>query len=206
MLGGKPLINWVFATAEAIDCNDIAVSTNDPEILANCSGRPYTIIKRPERLCVNTVSRVDAIRHAVIVAEYINQREYDIIIDLGAANPFTRAEDVREALKPIENRVAYNVFSVVPARASAYFMQVKYCASNGYRLVEDANNTCRQNAPVTWDMTDNFNIWARARLFCDSPQFGSNNQIYTVPPESAIHVDTEWDFKLASLIANEMKT
>ena len=91
-LGGRPLVAWsVAAAAESRYVDHIAVSSDDPDILAAAGGAGNVVqIERPADLATDTASIHDAIIHALDVIDCFA----GFVVLLQATSPLRTAGDI----------------------------------------------------------------------------------------------------------------
>ncbi len=90
MLCGRPMIHWTIGEAKKSKYIDkIAVSTEDPAIVAAVSNLGVQIVDRPRELAEDTSNVYDAIFHALGFFE-----PHDYIVLLQATSPLRIAEDI----------------------------------------------------------------------------------------------------------------
>jgi len=205
LLKNKPLIEYsldIINQSSLID--GYIISTDSDEIIKVVGNLGYKIeFKRPSELASDKVSRIDAIKHAVLWKEKNDRRIFDIIVDLGVATPLKTKEDLNNAVKLCIDSNAANVFSVCPCARNPYFNMVEVIDGKVKLVKENLEITARQQAPIVYEMNDGFNVWSHDSLFSDNPQFKDSTKIYIMPRERSIDIDEEEDFRIAEMILNK---
>ena len=203
LLDNKPLICYtldVIKKSNMID--DYIISTDSSDIMKVIRNYGFDVyFKRPKYLAGGKVSRIEAIRHAVLWAEKNFKCRYDIIADLGVATPLKNSEDLKNSVELFVKSGAFNVFSVTPSRRNPYYNMVE---KRGDRIslvkVLHKKITDRRNAPKVYDMNDGIFVWKRDVLFSNTPQFNRKTGIYVMPSARSVDIDEEFDFNMAEFL------
>lgn len=204
-LGGRPLIAHTIAQAMEPGLFDaVAVSSDSPDILevARTLGVPH-LVRRPDGLATDTAPKLPAIRHGTLAVEEAIGARFDRIVDLAVTSPLRSVEDVRGALRRLEETGAANIVSVGPAHASPYYQIVE--------LEEDGRPIRskqpprpifrRQDAPVCYELNGAVLVWRRETLFRDSNgTLHPDTRVYVMPPERALDIDSERDLAFAEFL------
>lgn len=102
-VGGRTLVEWKLGGAIAAGATEVVVSSDSPEIRGvamhhgTAAGLHMREIVRPAELASDTATTAEVVRHA-LEHERGAGREYEAVMLLEAASPFTRAEQYRQAL------------------------------------------------------------------------------------------------------------
>lgn len=111
-LAGKPLIQWTLDAAKESGVIDlIAVTSDDDEVLAIAEQNQVTAIRRPDHLATDTATSVDAVLHALEALEEQGITAQRVML-LQPTSPLRRAEDIRAAVKRMNDSGAASVISV----------------------------------------------------------------------------------------------
>lgn len=208
LLNNKPLICYTLdIVKESSLIDNYIISTDSEDIIKIVKGYGFDVhFKRPEYLAGDKVSRVEAIRHAVLWAEKKFKCKYDVIADLGVATPLKNLEDFENSVKLLINTKASNVFSVTPSRKNPYYNMVEKKGRKVSRVkVLRKKITDRRDAPEVYDMNDGIFAWKRDVLFSDAPQFNKNTDIYIMPAARSIDIDEEFDYNLAKFLIKKAR-
>jgi CMP-N-acetylneuraminic acid synthetase len=205
LLNNKPLIEYSLELLKQSSLIDgYIISTESDKIIEVVKNLGYKIeFKRPIELAGDDVSRIDAIKHAVLLKEQTENTCYDIIVDLGVATPLKNANDLDQVIKLCIDNNVENVFSVCPCAKNPYFNMVEVIQDKVKLVKETYDITARQKAPSVYEMNDGFNIWTHTSLFSENSQFNNSTKIYIMPRLRSIDIDEEEDFLLAELILNK---
>lgn len=204
MIAGKPLIAHSLAQAKASGLFDaIAVSSDSEELLSLTARHGATcLVRRPDELATDTAPKLPAIRHCLREAERQTGITFDIIVDLDATSPLRLPEDIRAVMALLERSPGANIITGAPARRSPYFNLVER-RSDGSVGVSKAPPQAivrRQDAPECFDMNASIYAWWAADFRAGSQTFMPNTQLYVMPEERSLDIDSELDFQLVEFL------
>jgi CMP-N,N'-diacetyllegionaminic acid synthase len=204
ILCGKPLIHYTIKQAlESELFNKVVVSSDSDEILNIASEiKGIEIVIRPKEFANNTVSKRPGIKHAIEEIENKYNCTFDNVIDLDPTSPLREVEDIHNAFNQFIQDNNNNLITAMRARRSPYFNMVKINNKERVSLIIDKNPpiTCRQDAPVCYDMNASIYIWERDVLFNTNSNFTEKTGLYIMPEERSIDIDSEIDFKFVEFI------
>ncbi|MCI5123079.1 MAG: acylneuraminate cytidylyltransferase family protein [Candidatus Electrothrix sp. AR5] len=204
LLRSKPLIAYTLIQAQESALFDlIAVSSDSDEILD--IARKYgsdLLVKRPANLATDHAAKIPAIRHCVLTAEKERDILYDVIVDLSATSPLRLPEDIRNAVELLENKKVSNVITAAPARRSPYFDLVELKSDNVVGLSKPTGSPVvrRQDSPKCYDMNGSIYAWHRRALFEYPTVFNTDTQLYIMPEERSVDIDSYLDFDIAQML------
>ncbi|HEY4245812.1 MAG TPA: acylneuraminate cytidylyltransferase family protein [Lacunisphaera sp.] len=197
---GKPLI------AHTIECalkwgkaSRVIVSTDSEEIarVAKQYGAEAPFL-RPPHLAEGSVPKLAVIRHALLALEQNGQPQFDVVVDLDATAPLRHVSDVENAYQLFQERRALTLLSVVNARKNPYYNVVEAGAEGFVHLSKepDASITCRQMAPVVYDMNASIHIYRREYVLEESNKHVISKRAvpYVMDDLCAVDIDHELDF------------
>lgn len=198
LLNGKPLVALSIEQAKASGLFEvIAVSSDSEQILkiAHTYGADY-LVQRPQELATDNAAKLPVIRHCVAEVERRLGRSATICVDLDATSPLRSIEDIRNAVALLEKTGAGNVITAMPARRSPYFNLVEVDEQGLVRLAKPVTEPFvrRQDAPKCYDMNASIYVWKRDVLFDAPTLFNTDTQLYVMPEERSIDIDSELDF------------
>ena len=111
-LAGKPLIQWTLDAAKESGVIElIVVTSDDEEVLTIAEQNQVMAIRRPDDLSSDTATSVDAVIHSLDALEAQNIVAKRVML-LQPTSPLRRAEDIRKAVKRMEDCGAASVLSV----------------------------------------------------------------------------------------------
>lgn len=208
-LAGKPLIAHTIEAATRWGKADrVVVSTDSEEIalVANEYGVPTPFI-RPAELARGEVPKMAVVRHALREVERTSRARYDIVIDLDVSAPLRHVEDIEQAYALMTSDRPHTVFSVVPARKNPYYNVVEEDNEGYVHLSKDFGEplTCRQDAPVVYDMNASIHIYSREYLLDENNWHVCSDRSlpYVMEELTAVDIDTENDLRYVDYLLRE---
>jgi CMP-N,N'-diacetyllegionaminic acid synthase len=204
LLGGKPLI------AHAIECangsklvSKIVVSTDSDEIEAIVSKYKIEVVKRPLELADDTSNVVTAVVHAY---KFLNE-EFDIIVLLQPTSPLRTSKELDDVIRLLqENLQTDGVISVVPMN-DIHPARMYNLADNSILVpfLENSETLRRQDLNPVYYRNGCFYA-VRTKAFFEQKSFMVENKLaYIMNPEWLANIDTQRDFKLATLLYQDWK-
>ena len=209
LLAGVPLIAHSIQRAQSSPIIDrVVVSTDDPEIaeISRQYGAEVPFM-RPAELAQDAAPEWLAWQHALNAVEVAGAPKVGVFVSLPPTSPLRAVEDIDACVTMLLKGEADIVITVKPGERSPYFNMVTLTSEGEARLVMQSGNVVnrRQDAPAVFDMT--------TVAYAARPEFvRKSNSIFEgrvkaviVPPERAVDIDTELDFKFAEFLLEEMK-
>lgn len=205
LLGGKPLINWTIEVAQGFpEICEILVSTDDPEIalIAKVAGANVPWL-RPEKIATDEATSVDVALHALDWYEAENGT-VDGMLLLQPTSPFRTHETVRRGIELFETHGRKSVIGVSPARDHPMWT---FKEQGDYLVPFLENNGLESRSQ---DLEPVFVV--NGGFYLISPEELRRNQSFAVnepiplvieSEKEALDIDTEWDFKLSEICAND---
>ncbi len=207
-LGGLPLIGWAIRTAKQVKrIPRVIVSTDSEEIAAvakECGAEvPFL---RPEDMARDNSPEWQVWRHALTYLEEHDQEQVDGLVVVPATAPLRNSQDIDNCLDEYEKGDVDVVITISDAHRSPYFNMVVNDEAGYCSLASSPEGviTRRQDAPIVYDMS--------TVAYVAQPQFvhehnglfeGRVRGVY-VPPERALDIDTQLDFRVAEcLVSND---
>jgi len=206
-LANKPLIAYAIRAAkECRFINRVIVSTDDDEIatIARHYGAEIPFM-RPADLAGDKAPEWLSWQHAISEVRKTSTMSLDVFVSIPTTAPLRSASDIDACISLLLESDADIVITVKKAERSPYFNMVNL-DERGYAHVvisTEKNTTRRQDAPAVYDMTTvayaaRPDFVMRARGI-----FEGNVRVVVVPPERALDIDTELDFKIAEYLMKE---
>lgn len=195
----KPLI------AYAIECglkcpsiDHLIVSTESQEIasIARKCGADVPFM-RPRELAEDTTPMLPVLQHAVVASEEYYDKMLSTLVLLDPTGPLRTVDDVENCLKLFKSSNCDAVISGNVAHRSPYFNMV--IKENNYvRLAFPTSKPIgrRQDSPPVYDLNTVVWVYSRKALMEERARIPKKTLLYLVPPERAIDIDTELDFKI----------
>ena len=205
-LCGKPLIAWTIE--QATSCSDIdriVVSTDDRGIaeVAEKYGAEVPFM-RPSELATDTASTIDVIFHAINWLKKHEDFRPEYILLLQPTSPLRSGEDINGAIQTLKNKDARAVVSVCETDHHPWWSNT--LPENGNMkdfLRPGILNKRRQSLPGFYRLNGAIYLAETDYLSEQNSFLGPNTFAYEMPKERSIDIDTNMDFKLASLLLEE---
>ena len=209
-LAGKPLIAYAIDTAkQSRYIQRVIVSTDDSEIAAIAQGFGAEVpFLRPPELAGDKAPEWLAWRHALGEIEKESGKLPDVFVSIPPTSPLRDASDVDRCITCLLEGDADMVITVKKADRSPYFNMVTV-DEHGYAQVvmQTGKTLCRrQDAPQVYDMTTVAYAARPEFILQEDGIFSGRVRAVEVPPERAIDIDTELDFRFAEYLISDKKT
>ena len=203
-LAGKPLIAYTIQCAQA--CSILqrnVVSTDDEEIagIARQYGAEVPFI-RPAHLAQDDSPKWAVFQHLVQTLEQMTGQQTDILVDLDTGVPLRQPSDIEGCVKQLLAGHAEVVVTAYEAERNPYFNMVELNAEGYGEIVKPPAKPIarRQAAPLVYSLSPavyairgdalwKYQHWSEAKF-----------QIYVMPRERAIDIDTEIDFRFVEYL------
>ena len=198
---GKPLIAYSIEIAKKIESIDkIFVSTEDKQIAAIAREWGADIIPRPHNLAQDDSPEWLAWQHAVNWLEEKGE-SFDIFISLPTTSPLRKIKDITQCLASLNEKTDM-VVGITKASRSPYFNMVRKDNSGFIDILmkNDNHYANRQETPVIYDITTVAYVSRPAYIKNANSIFDGSVKGVEVPPERALDIDTELDFKIAGFL------
>lgn len=162
---------------------------------------------RPAELGRGEVPKMAVVRHALHEVERTSEERYDIVIDLDVSAPLRHVNDIERAYQVMTERSPRTVFSVVNARKNPYYNVVEEGSDGFVHLSKDLGTpvTCRQDAPVVYDMNASIHIYSRDYLLEEENWHVCSDRSlpYVMDDLTAVDIDTEDDLRYVEFLLRE---
>lgn len=203
-LAGKPLLAHTIEQAIKTELFEhIAFSSDSDDYLLAAQHAGATIlVKRPPDLATDSSGKIAAIRHCVNTAEKTLGRQVDIVVDLDCTSPLRLPSDIINCVNLLKEKDIDNVITGAPARRSPYFNLVERQSDGRIDLAKRPENQLlrRQDAPECYDMNASIYVWKRDVLMNEEGLFHADTDIYVMPEERSVDIDSELDFDIVSML------
>ncbi|AOS44988.1 CMP-N,N'-diacetyllegionaminic acid synthase [Lacunisphaera limnophila] len=205
-LGGKPMIAWSIDAAKDIaEVCDILVSTDDSEIAA-VSRQAGAMVPwlRPAELATDTATSVDVALHALDWYEASCGPVGGLLL-LQPTSPFRTARTIRQGIELFRQRSAEPVLAVAKPHLHPLWALKRDGDYLRRYLAGDGLETRSQDLPEAFFPTGSLYLIAPAVLRATRSFVGARVvPLLIEAPHEALDVDTEWDFKIAQMVAEEL--
>ena len=201
---GKPLLAWTIEQAKQTELFEAIAFSSDSEMLLQAALKAGAdiAVRRPDAMATDTAPKLPAIRHCLEQAIARTGTNPNVFVDLDVTSPLRLPSDIAGAVDLLNQSGARNVITGAPARRSPYFNLVEMRADGSVGLSKpvDPPIVRRQDAPVCFDMNASIYAW-RVAPFLENPSvFYSDTQLFAMPEERSIDIDSDLDFTLVELL------
>jgi CMP-N,N'-diacetyllegionaminic acid synthase len=208
LLGGRPLLSYAVTTA--VQCQRIGrvvFSTDSPEYaeIARALGAEVPFI-RPAELAADTSTDIEYILHALQWLENNESYRPDAVVRLCPTAPFVRPFDVDRCIELLAaDADAHSVIAMTPAQEHP--RKAARISSDGRHAVSFMTERGADLSPKSRQMhVEAFNrqglpIVSRLATILElGSQTGDRVLYHVLPQETAVDIDTEFDFRVAELL------
>ena len=206
LLAGKPLI--AHTIEKALDSNifsSVIVSTEDSEIakIAKNFGAEVPFI-RPKKLATDTASTDDVIIHAVKKLRSVGYR-FEIMVNRDCTVPFVRNNDIKGSIKLLIKKNCDIVCGVYKQHHNPYFNMMEPNSKGFLRFskTQGMKNTNRHNMPTVFQL-NGLAVFYIEKLLKYRKLYMPKALPYEISPETGFMIDTEFEFKVAEMIAKKI--
>ena len=203
LLNDKPLVAYTIEQALSANIFDHVVISTDSKKIAEKSktfGAEYFFI-RPKELATDTSNKLDVIRHALLEAEKIYKKKFEIIVDLDITSPLRNVADIQKALKNFLDTNSDNLISACPSKKNPYFNMVEI-VNNRVQIIKKTQKQIihRQKAPKTYEMNAAIYIWKREVILNSNELFTDKTCLYEMSEKQSFDIDTEHDLSIVEFL------
>ena len=202
-LAGKPLVVWSIDIAKKISqvC-DILVSTDDDRIAQLCNKEGALVPwLRPRELATDTAGSVDVALHALNWYES-EKGAIDGVLLLQPTSPFRTVETIERGISIFERSHYQSVVGVSPVASHPMMM---FRVQSGHLAPFVQNNQLKlrsQDLEPLYEVNGSFYLITPKDLRQTHSFFGPKSVPLCIEsPHETVDIDTEWDFKMAEMIA-----
>lgn len=205
LLAGRPLIAYTIQCAQACPIlQRVIVSTDDQEIanVARQHGAEVPFI-RPAYLAQDDSPKWAVFQHLVQTLEQMTGQQIDVLVDLDTGVPLRQPSDIAGCVQQLLNsRQVEVVVTAYEAERTPYFNMVELDAEGYAKIVKPLAKpiTRRQEAPPVYGLSPAVYAIRREALWKYQHWSEAKLQIYVIPRERAIDIDTEADFQFVEYL------
>ncbi len=187
-LNGKPLIAYAIQTALESGCFEkVIVSTEDEEIAHIAREYSAEVHNRPDRLA-NDLATLDPVIYDAVQG---SKQEYDIVATLQPTCPLLKPDTLRAAFeRMIEEPTIDTLISVVNDPRLAWVEKDSKIVPAYEKRVN------RQELPPYYRETGAFFL-SRMRYVTEESRFGERVEVFDIPENEALDIDTMKDWWIA---------
>jgi N-acylneuraminate cytidylyltransferase/CMP-N,N'-diacetyllegionaminic acid synthase len=205
-LCGKPLIAWTIEQAKSCsDIDRIVVSTDDREIaeVAKKYGAEVPFM-RPAELASDTATTIDVIFHAINWLKEHEDYRPEYILLLQPTSPLRTREDIDGAIQMLKEKNAWAVVSVCETDHHPWWSNTLPENSNMKDFLRlEILNKRRQDLPVFYRLNGAIYLADTDYLYECNGFLGPDTFAYKMPKNRSVDIDSDVDFKLATLLLEE---
>jgi CMP-N,N'-diacetyllegionaminic acid synthase len=208
-LAGKPLIAHTIQCAQACRIFDrVVISTDDDEIadVARQHGSEVPFL-RPSHLAQEDSPKWMVFRHLVQKLEQITGDRVDVLVDLDTGVPLRQPDDIVGCVEQLLSGGAEVVVTAYEAERNPYFNMVELGTDGFAKIVKPLAKpiASRQSAPRVYSLSPAVYAIVRDVLWRYEHWSEAKLQIYLLPRERAIDIDSEFDFSLVEYLMQVQK-
>jgi CMP-N,N'-diacetyllegionaminic acid synthase len=208
---GRPLLSWAISTAKSCrGVHRVLLSTDSEEYAA--VGREYgaeTPFLRPDEHATDTAIELGYIRHALQWLAANQGYRPDLVVRICPTAPLVRAEDIDRCIELVAgDPQADSAIIMTPAREHP--RKVVKIAPDGTHVVSyvterglDVAPSNRQSYAEAYNR-QSLPIVSRWTTVVDQgSQTGSVVRFHVIPQETALDIDTDFDFRIVETLLRE---
>jgi len=209
IINGKKLLSYTIRAAiDSKIFDEIVVSSDSLKILhASKKLKIKNLLKRPQKLALDSSGKISAIKHALIQTEKKLKKKFNYVIDLDVTSPLRTKKDIIGAFKKFIKKKADNLVSVTQSRKNPYFNIVEV-KNSGVQLIKKKSQNIlrRQDAPTTYDLNASIYIWKREILLKKKTLYQKKTILYEMPQDRSFDLDNKIDLEIISFYLKKRKT
>jgi len=204
---GKPLLCYSLDIAKQLsEIEQIFVSTDDAGIATVARQSGAHVIDRPAELATDSSSEFLSWQHAV---QWAQERFgiFDLFVSLPCTAPLRAVQDVKAAIKQLQETSADLCVSMTEAQRSPYFNMVRQLAGGFVEIAikSEGGVVRRQDVPPLFDLTTVVYVATPAYIMGNSSAFSGKVTAIEVPKQRAVDIDDMYDFIVAEALLSYEK-
>ena len=195
LLNGKPLYSYIINSAlESASFDSIFVDTDSDEIKEYCTALKINTIDRQPLLAENTASGNDLLNY-----HYSLYSEYDYYFQLFATAPLLRPETIASCVNSLMSATEKDSIFTAFKECGWFWFENSPVNYNPESLPRS------QDAKMPFKETTGLYGITNESLKKNRCRIGKNPLFFFINEVESLDIDTEFDFKLAEIIARENK-
>ena len=204
LLNGKPLIAYSIETALNSNIfSSVIVSTEDERIgrIAKKYGAEVPFI-RPKRLATDSAGMDEVIIHGIKKLRSLGYT-FDVLVNRDCTVPFIRNVDVTGSIELLKEKKCDAVFGVYKQHHNPYFNMMEPNSKGFLKYSKKLRKKIktRQNTPTVYQLNGLFTLYADRLLHTKWHMLKVFP--YEIPAETGLMIDTEFEFQIADMIAQQ---
>ncbi len=116
---------------------------------------------RPKKLAEDGTGMLAVLKHALLECEQLYSVKFDGVVLFDPTSPIRQKKDVRQMIKIFRAKKPDLILAVAGSHRNPYFNMLKINEFGYAQTVLKGNFVCRQEVPVTYDITNNCWIFSR---------------------------------------------
>lgn len=199
LMKGQPLI--AYSIRNAMECrwiDDVVVSSDDEEIRKIAGGCGVEVMDRDSALAQDAVTLDPVIYDAVCRMEQRKNCTYDVVVTLQATSPLLSVQTLDRAMESFLESEWDTYISAVNAPHLSWTLRDGVCVPNYEKRLN------RQQLPPNYLETGAFLITRRAWV-TENGRIGQKVNVYEMPEEEAVDIDTMEDWVLCEHALNKKR-
>jgi len=201
LLNGKPLIEHTISHALGSEYLDqIAVSSDDDEILEFSSQYQLEVVKRPLEIAHDSTPMTDVVLH--LLDYYASKNQFfDFFVLLQPTSPFRNSQDIDSSIELLYQKGYYSCISICDFEPHPYLAVRKEGKVIKPYFKESLKYSRRQDYPPFYRINGAIYV-VDSKSFLQKKIFvsPSNTLYYEMPLERSIDIDTLLDLKFAEFL------
>jgi len=210
MLAGKPLIGWTIEAALASGVFDrVVVSTDSWEIAVMAAQFGAEVpFMRPEELATDGTPTIDVLTHAANELMAGKETHWTHLACLQPTSPLRTAENIREAVKLLEEKKADGIVSVCRSEHSPLWSNTLPASlSLDDFIPASIQKTPSQQLPAYYRLNGALYLCRIPRMIGEKTLFlNSNSFAYVMSRKDSIDIDDQVDFDLAGIYLDQRES
>jgi N-acylneuraminate cytidylyltransferase len=208
LLLGRPLISYAIETAgRCRRVNRVILSTDSESYAA--IGRQYgaeTPFLRPAEHATDTAIELGYIRHALEWLDAHENYRPDLVVRLCPTAPLIRHEDVDRCIEMLigdesaDSAIIMTIAKEHPRKSVRVAADETHVVSYITGLGRDVAPSNRQSYGEAYVRQSLPVVSRRATILTQGSQTGDSVRYHIVPPETAIDIDTNLDFRIVEML------
>jgi N-acylneuraminate cytidylyltransferase len=200
-LDGKPLLAWSALRGNQCEYIDKLIINSDSERyikIAKAWGCEAPFV-RPDNLATDSASSADVLLHTLK-----KMTNYEILVILQPTSPFRTTQDITDVLQKFKNQSVPACVSVKRVGEHPSLMLQRKNNGRLLPLTQEEDRPKRRQELEELYIPNGAVYTIRADVFKKAESFFPEGVVsHTMPPERSIDIDTEFDLKVARLMANQ---
>ena len=209
-IGGKTLISRATDDAQKLSFSNQIIFSSDSVGYLNKipDSKKIFKIKRPKKLAEKYTLKWDVFKHIINEYKKLTNNLPDILVDLDVGAPFRKISDIEKCVKLlVKDKKLDCVTTGYESERNPYFNMVQIKKNGFGKLVCESSGivSARQKAPKVLSLSPVCFAMRCQSILKYANWSESNFIVHEISRESAIDIDTDFDFKIAKLLWTSSK-